>query len=145
MRTSWTDNFPAWPERPHKLFDELTFDGLEKNQIASVRRIADMTKIPSAIVISILTNRLGSVSRQCRFVPHVLTEPLWEDRPIRPIELLPILSRAEQTNWHLILTGDESWFFCYPANSRIWLPPDAEKPEVARRLINTPKIMVTLF
>jgi hypothetical protein len=40
---------------------------------------------------------------------------------------------------------DESWFFYYTANSRIWLPPDAEIPEVARRLMNTPKIMVTVF
>jgi hypothetical protein len=73
-RTSWTDNSPAGPERPsNKLFDELTFDGLEKNLIASVRRIADMTKIPPATVVSILTNRLRFVSRKCRFVPHVLT------------------------------------------------------------------------
>jgi hypothetical protein len=43
------------------------------------------------------------------------------------------------------LTGDESWFFCHKSNSRIWLPPDAETPEVARQLINTPKIMVTVF
>jgi hypothetical protein len=40
---------------------------------------------------------------------------------------------------------DEFWFFSCPANSRIWLPPDAETPKVARRLINTPKNMVRLF
>jgi histone-lysine N-methyltransferase SETMAR len=78
-------------------------------------------------------------------VPHVLPGTLPEDRLARPIELLPILLRAEQTNWHLFLTDDEFWFFCYPPNSRIWLPPDAEMPEVAPRLPNTPKIMVTLF
>jgi hypothetical protein len=43
------------------------------------------------------------------------------------------------------LTGDESWFFCHKPNSQIWLPPDAKTPEVARQLINTPKIMVTVF
>jgi hypothetical protein len=105
-RTSWTENSPAGPERPNKLFDELTLDGLKKDLIACVRRIVDMTKIPPAIVVSILTNPLGFVSRKCRFVPHVLTEILLEDRLVRPIEFLPILVRAKQTNWHLILTGN---------------------------------------
>jgi hypothetical protein len=78
-------------------------------------------------------------------VPHVLTETLREDRLVRSIELLPILVQAKQTNWHFILTNDESWFFYYLENSRIWLSQDAKTPKVARRLINTPKIMVTVF
>jgi hypothetical protein len=104
-----------------------------------------MTKIVPAPVFYILTNRLGFVSRKCRFVPHVLTETLREDRLVRSIELLPILVRAEQISWHFILTGDESWFFCDTENSRIWLAPDAETSKVAWRLINMPKIMVTIF
>jgi hypothetical protein len=56
-RTSWTENSPAGPERPtNQLFDKLTIDALEKDLIASVRRKADMKKIPSATVVSILTN-----------------------------------------------------------------------------------------
>jgi hypothetical protein len=43
------------------------------------------------------------------------------------------------------MTDVESFFFFYPPNSRILLPSEAETPEVARRLIHTPKIMVTVF
>jgi hypothetical protein len=104
-----------------------------------------MTRIPSTTVYNILSKRLRFISRKCRFIPHALTDTLRADRLAKSIELLQILTRAEQTNWRFILTGDESWFFYYPANSGIWLPPDAETPEVARQLINTPKIMVTVF
>jgi hypothetical protein len=52
---------------------------------------------------------------------------------------------CKKRNWQFILTGDESWFFYRKLNSRIWLPPDAEKPEVARQLINILKIRVTVF
>jgi hypothetical protein len=34
--------------------------------------------------------------------------------------------------------------FYYTPHSKIWLPPDADAPEVAKQLINTPKIMVTI-
>jgi hypothetical protein len=37
--------------------------------------------------------------------------------------------RAEQ----FLLTRDKSWFFCDIGHSRIWLSPDADRPEVARR------------
>jgi hypothetical protein len=67
------------------------------------------------------------------------------DRLAKSIELLQVLTRAEKTKWQFILTGDESWFFYYTPNSRIWLPPDAETPEVAQRLINMPNIMVMVF
>jgi hypothetical protein len=52
-------------------------------------------------------------------MPRVLTETLPEDRLIKSIELPAILVRAEQINWYFILTGDESLFFSYLANSRI--------------------------
>jgi hypothetical protein len=78
-------------------------------------------------------------------MPHVLTETLREYCLVRSIELLPILVRAEQTNWHFILSSDESCFFYYTENPRIWLTQDVETSEMAGRLISTPKIMVTIF
>jgi hypothetical protein len=41
--------------------------------------------------------------------------------------------------------GDESWFFYHSLKRRSWLPPDVDAPQVARQLINVPKVMVTLF
>jgi hypothetical protein len=54
-------------------------------------------------------------------------------------------SGSSKTNWHLILTGAEFWFFCDRVNSRIWLRPDVGTPEVAQRLINAPTMMITAF
>jgi hypothetical protein len=50
---SRTDNSQARPGRPlNEQFDELILDALEKNPIASVLRIADMTKIAPVIVLT---------------------------------------------------------------------------------------------
>jgi hypothetical protein len=44
-----------------------------------------------------------------------------------------------------LLTGDESWFFDDTPHQKLCMPPDVETPEVARRLINTSKLMITIF
>jgi histone-lysine N-methyltransferase SETMAR len=54
-------------------------------------------------------------------------------------------SQGKKRTWQFILTDDESWFFDVTPHSKIWLPRDADTPEVARQLINTPKVMVTIF
>jgi hypothetical protein len=145
-RTSWMANSPARPGRSHnEQFDELVLDALENEPNVSIRQISNMTRIPSTKMHNILSKLLGFISRKCRFVPHALTDTLRAHRLAKSIELLQVLTQTEQTNWRFILTGDESLFFYYTVNSRIWLPPDAETPKVARRLINKPKIMVTVF
>jgi transposase len=55
------------------------------------------------------------------------------------------LQTAKKLRWRFILTGDESWFFYVNEHQKLWLPPDSEAPEVSRRLISTPKVMITLF
>jgi hypothetical protein len=97
-------------EGPNEQFDELILDALEKDPTSSVGRIANMTKIAPATVSYILTNRLGFVSRKCRFVPHVLTETL---RGLSgQINRVPIHSGSSRTNQlAFILTGEEFWFF----------------------------------
>jgi hypothetical protein len=95
--TSLTDNCPAREGRPpNEVFDELILNALEEDPAASVRQIADRTKIAAATVFLMLTNRLGVVSRKCRFVPHVLTATLRAHRVDKSIELLPILVYAKR-------------------------------------------------
>jgi hypothetical protein len=95
--TSWTGNCPARQGRPsNEVFDELLFNALEEDPATSVCQIADRTQIAAATVFLILTNRLGFVSRKCRFVPHVLTETLQGRRLDKSIELLPILVHAKK-------------------------------------------------
>jgi hypothetical protein len=59
--------------------------------------------------------------------------------------LLSLLATAKRRAWQFIITGDESWFFYITPHSKIWLPRNAHTPEVASQLINTPKVMVTIF
>jgi hypothetical protein len=58
---------------------------------------------------------------------------------------LGVLQAAKRTRWRFILTGEESWFFDDDRKHKLWLPPDIDAPQVARQLINTPTVMVTLF
>jgi hypothetical protein len=75
----------------------------------------------------------------------MLTAKQNEDRFWQSCELLEVLQTAKELRWRFILTGDESWFFYYNPKRSLWLPPDVNAPQVARELINTPKVMVTLF
>jgi hypothetical protein len=59
--------------------------------------------------------------------------------------LLSLLAKAKRRAWQFIITSDESWFFYVTLHSKIWVPRDADTPEVARQLIDTPKVMVTIF
>jgi hypothetical protein len=59
--------------------------------------------------------------------------------------LLVNLRKVQRNARHFLLMGDESWFFYYTPHQKLWMPPDVETPEVARRLIETPKLMVTIF
>jgi hypothetical protein len=55
------------------------------------------------------------------------------------------LRKAQRNTWRFLLTGDGSWFFYYTPHQKLWMSPDVETPEVARRSINTPKLMITIF
>jgi hypothetical protein len=59
--------------------------------------------------------------------------------------LLSVLAKAKTKAWQFVITGDEAWFFYDMPHSKIWVPPDADAPEVAKRLINTPKTIMTIF
>jgi hypothetical protein len=78
-------------------------------------------------------------------VPQTLTEAQRRERVDKSTALLSLLAKAKRRAWQFIITGDESWFFYYTLHSKIWLPADADMPEVAKQLINTPKSMITIF
>jgi hypothetical protein len=62
-----------------------------------------------------------------------------------PNSLLSVLAKAKRRSWQFIITSDKFWFFYYTPHSKIWLPPDANTLEVAKRLINTPKMIIIIF
>jgi hypothetical protein len=118
---------------------------LAANPNASVHEIAHETRIPKTTVFDLLHGWLGYSARNYRFVSHALTEAQTTERVEKLIALLSVLIKAKKRAWRFIITGDESLFFYYTTHSKVWLPPDADAPEVAKQLINTPKSMVTMF
>jgi hypothetical protein len=84
---------------PNEQFDELILDARERDSNASIDHIVDMTRIARTTVLNILTNRLGFILRQYRFVLHVLSDTLPADRLAKSIELLQVLMQEGKTNW----------------------------------------------
>jgi hypothetical protein len=118
---------------------------LEREPNASLREIAHETRIPKSTVFDILRERLNYSARNYRFVPRTLTEAQRRERVEKSTALLSLLAKAKRRAWQFIITGYESCFFYYTPHSKIWLPADADTPEVAKQLINTSKTMITIF
>jgi hypothetical protein len=78
-------------------------------------------------------------------VPNDLTESQKREHVEKSTVLLSVLANAKRCAWSFIFTGDWFCFFDYEAHSKTWLSPDADSPEVAKHLINIPKVMITIF
>jgi hypothetical protein len=55
------------------------------------------------------------------------------------------LCKAKRDTSHFLLTSDEFWFFYDTRHQKLWILLDVETPEVARRLIDTSKLIVPIF
>jgi hypothetical protein len=148
-KTSWTpseersQNFGGYP--PNLDHDARIRSVFEREPNASLPEIAHETRILKSTVFDILRERLNYSARNYRFVPHTLTEAQKRERMEKSKALLSLLAKAKRRAWQFIITDDESWFFYYISHSKIWLPADADTPEVAKQLINTSKIIITIF
>jgi hypothetical protein len=78
-------------------------------------------------------------------MPHNLSAQQRNDQLKQSRELLEVPQNAKRLQWKFIVTEDESRFFYVNEYQKLWLAPDPETPEVARRRINTPEVMVLLF
>jgi hypothetical protein len=128
---------------PNDSLDRSIQDLLNPEPGSSVRDIAQELQLPASTLLYVLTARMGFSYGKCHLVPHILTPKQKEDRFRQSCELLEVLQAAQKLRWGFILTEGESWFFYYNPKPKLWLPPDVDAPQVARQLINTPKVMVT--
>jgi hypothetical protein len=118
---------------------------LQGNLNASVGEIAYKTRIPKCTVLDSIWLRLHYSARNGQLVPHALTEAQRREYVAQSTAPLSVLAKAKGRAWQVIITGGESWFFYYLPHSKIWISPDADTPEVPKRLINIPKMMITIF
>jgi hypothetical protein len=129
-----SQNFGGRP--PNLDHDARILSVLKREPNASLREIGHETRIPKSAVFDIPRERLNYSARNYRFVPQTLTEAQRKERVDKSTALLSLLAKAKRRAWQFIITGDESWFFHYTPRSKIWLSADADRPEVAKQLIN---------
>ena len=129
-----TDNF----------IDPLICDQLEQMPFHSVRTLSTTLKIPKSTIHDHL-RKMGFVVKHLRFVPHTLSYEQKLQRIDKSKQLLEIIQQARHQSWKFFLTGDESWFYFTEDFEIQWLLPDQKPFTRPRRIISTPKRMLTVF
>ena len=139
----------SFEPRPGRGIDEQLLkrisDIIEEMPCASVRYIAHMLKSNESTVFRYLTMYLHKKYVHTRWVPHLISEVQKKSRVQCSKELLNVLLSCKKTNWHNIITGDQSWFsFSYGVNGA-WLDDGENPPECECGGIYSAKIMVTVI
>jgi hypothetical protein len=107
--------------------------------------MARETRIPKFTVFNILCVALSSCARNCRLVQDDLTQTQRREHMGNSTAPLSVLANVKRRAWQFLLITDEYRFFHSLADSKIWLSSDAGAAEIAKQLINTPKVMITIF
>jgi hypothetical protein len=118
---------------------------LDENYFVSARSIAETLQVPDSTVLEHLYKDLGFQSFHLRWVLHLLTPELKEQRRTYATEITVLLLSAQKDDWHHLVTGNLSWFFLsYLPRQMLTLTRDdvTSKP---RREIRTAKFMFTIM
>jgi hypothetical protein len=107
--------------------------------------MAEILQVSHSTVIKHLHKDLQFQSFHLRWVPHLLTPELREQRRAYPNEMIPILAAAAHDGWHHLVTGDESWFFLFYSPRRIWTLSRYDVATKPKHDIRTQKFMFTVI
>jgi hypothetical protein len=75
---------------------------------SSAESLVEALDLLPVIVLNRLDNSLGMKNLYLRWIPHELTDGLWQVRVAKCRELLCALEAIPRTNFRHIITGDES-------------------------------------
>ncbi|CAH2004529.1 unnamed protein product [Acanthoscelides obtectus] len=125
-------------EAPHHLSDDPMV-GAQKTAVTqenvdAVRKliIEDRHKISKTSIQTILHEELGVRKLFSRWIPHLLTEEQKTARVNWCQKTLDRFNSGNSKNVYSIVSGDESWIYCYePENKRqtaVWVFQGEEKP-----------------
>jgi hypothetical protein len=141
---SYTDAPSVGRSRDEQLISEVD-RVVKENPFLSTRRIADRVKSSKETVRRILHENLKLKKRCSRWIPHQLEGDQKDLRVAKARELLSFLKKEEGFDFSHIITGDESWLlYEYPFTS-FWGKPEDDPPEMPRKTIGTPKVMLVVF
>jgi hypothetical protein len=81
---------------------------LDEHCFVSGRSIAETLQVSHSTVLKHLHEDLGFQSFHLRWVPHLLTPELKEQRRTDATDMITVLPSAQKDGWHHLITGDES-------------------------------------
>ena len=84
----------------------------------SVHRLAHELPIPTTIVYEIMSNRLGLKNISTKWIPKLLTPTQLANRVDRCPEPLQESVVTSDNYFDRIVTGDETWVYCYGSLSQ---------------------------
>ncbi|CAH2002225.1 unnamed protein product [Acanthoscelides obtectus] len=146
-------------EEPHHLSDDPRVGAPEtavtQQNVDAVRKLIIEDTIEAALKISktsiqkILHEELGVRKLVSRWIPHLLTEEQKAARDNWCQKTLDRFNSGNSKNVYRIVSGDESWIYCYePENTRqsaVWVFQGEEKPTKVIRSGSVSKKMVATF
>jgi hypothetical protein len=91
--------------------DQAILQALDETPFASVRQLAKGILIPMTTICYHLVNRMGYKVKQCKWVPHSLSEAHKAARVTTSRSLLALLQSIRHKGWQYIVTLDEVWFY----------------------------------
>ena len=121
---------------------------VEQDARLSVKDIASCTGISEGSVQTILKKRLALRKVCARWVPHLLTEEQNTQRLKCARELLETYKGCNSWVISNLLTGNETWVHMFEPQRRAdkqWKRKDKKRPCIAKRTINSKKMLYTIF
>jgi hypothetical protein len=101
--------------------------------------------VSDATILKHLHGALGMKHFHLRWIRRQLTEQLRAERMKKCRDLLPLLERMKASNFHTIVTGDESWFTFELQHSAKWSTSREDVPQRVRQQIGMPKFTLTVI
>lgn len=122
---------------------------IEDDRSVTYAEIGSSLGIGVSQVQKILHEHLGVRKLCSRWIPHNLTNIQKEERVRWCREMLQKYDNGRSNLIYSIVTGDESWIYCYEPEkkqqSQVWVFEDEEKPTKVRRGRSVGKKMVATF
>jgi hypothetical protein len=101
---------------------------LEREQFSWAYSLTEALYVSPAIALISLRTWLGMKNFHLRWVPHQFADNLRQVRVAKCREFLCALEAIQQTHFHHIITGDESWFDREYQHASQWLVSRGEMP-----------------
>lgn len=122
---------------------------IEQDRHCTYREIQSCLGISLTSIQTILHDHLSVRKLSCRWIPHILTAAEKETRVMWCKEMLRRFKGGQSNAVFDIVTGDETWIYCYEPekkeSSKEWVFPGEANPTKLKRGRSVGKQMVASF